>query len=196
MNTVVTTPTEELVRAACVEFDRQNSVIEEALTELFSQYPDNSVLRHVLLKVVALNSLYSTQIGVYCEAIPNIVDVARHIHQNFRAIDAGLGAHSPEVVDRIAMVIVSGKKDRNYFSFATKYCSWHKLDWYPIWDSKVDRYLRCLQKQTGFAKEFDLNAHWKYTAFRDVMSAFSERYGLASFSFKEIDKFLWSYGGK
>jgi hypothetical protein len=194
MDIALTTPTKEIVRAACEKFDRDNSVVEEALKELFNQYPSNNDVRHVLLKVVALNSLYSTQIFVYSEKIPNVVDMARHIHE--QDIDSALAAGSPEIVDRIAMVTVSEKKDRNYFSFATKYCSWHKPESYPIWDSNVERYLGWLQRQTGFAKDFNLNAHWKYPAFRAVMSAFRDSYDLGSFSFKDIDKFLWRYGEK
>jgi hypothetical protein len=85
-------PTEELVRTACAEFDLENSEVEQALTELFSQYPRNSDLRRVLLKVVAVNSLYSTQIFVYSEKVPNVVDVARHIYKNAEAIDSALAA--------------------------------------------------------------------------------------------------------
>lgn len=76
MNSMLTTPTPELVRAACEEFNRDNMLVEQALTELFNQYPDNGVLSHVLLKVVTLNALYSTQIRAYSEAIPDLTDVA------------------------------------------------------------------------------------------------------------------------
>ncbi|MGP8247781.1 MAG: hypothetical protein ACLQVN_25120 [Bryobacteraceae bacterium] len=192
----MTTPTEDVVRDACEIFDRENSVIEESLKELFSQYPSNKDVRHVLLKVVALNALYSTRIFVYSEKVPNVVDVARRIHEHVQDVDSALDAGSPELVDRIAMVTVPGKKDRKYFSFATKYCSWHKPESYPIWDANVERYLGCLQKQTGFARDFDVNGYWDYPRFREVMTAFRERYDLGSFGFKEIDKFLWLYGGR
>jgi hypothetical protein len=194
MSTELTTPTEERVRTACKEFDRENLDVEEALKELFNQYPSNSDMRHVLLKVVALNSLYSTQIFVYSEKVPNVLDVAQHIHKNAKEIDSALAVGSPEIVDTIAVVTVSEKKDRNYFSFATKYCSWHQPEFYPIWDSNVERYLGRLQKQTDFAKNFNMAAHWKYPEFQSVMSALRDSYHLRG-SFKDIDKFLWLYGG-
>jgi len=78
MKTSFTVPTQELVKTACEEFDRDNLLIEQALTELFNQYPANAVLHHVLLKVVALNTLYSTQIPLYSETIPDLTDLARH----------------------------------------------------------------------------------------------------------------------
>jgi hypothetical protein len=88
MSATLTIPTQELVRAACETFDRDNPVVEPALTELFSQYHGNTDIRHALLKVVALNALYSTQIFIYSEKVPNVVDVARHIQQNGHYIDS------------------------------------------------------------------------------------------------------------
>jgi hypothetical protein len=99
-------------------------------------------------------------------------------------------------VDRIAKVTIrsSGKVRYNY-SFATKYCSWHNPEAYPIWDSRVDRYLWTLQKQEHFARSFSTNADlWGYPKFRTVMEEFRDCYGLGSFSFKDTDKFLWSEG--
>ena len=51
MKPVLRRPSAELVQAAIDKFDRDNSVIEEALNELFGQYPGNANLPHVLLKV-------------------------------------------------------------------------------------------------------------------------------------------------
>jgi hypothetical protein len=186
MEAALTIPTQELVRAACKDFD-ENLIVEQALSELFGRYPSNNDLPHVLLKVAALNSLYSTQIFA-------VVEVARNIHA--QDIDPALAAGSPEIVHKIAKITIKGK-ERNNYSFATKYCNWHRPALYPIWDSHVDMYLWRLQKQSHFAKDFDSNAVlWNYPAFREVMTAFRDFYGLGSFTFKEIDKFLWSYGGK
>jgi hypothetical protein len=192
----MTIPNEERVKAACDEFDRDNREVEEALAALFGIYRDNRFLHQVLLKVATLNALYSTRIPVYSEVLPNVLDVARHICQNAHDIDSALLAGSPEIVDRIAVIAVSGKKNRNYFAFATKYCSWHNPRCYPIYDSRVYEYLRLLRKQGDFATDFDLEGHWKYPAFRDLMDAFREHYHLGSFSFKDIDKFLWMSGEK
>ena len=190
---MLTTPNEELVRAACKKFDEDNGPIEEALDELFRRYRDNSALNHVLPKVATLNALYSTQIPVYGKTIPNVVDVAKHICAIGHDIDAALLAGSPEIVDKIATIKVPEKKPRNYFSFATKYCSWHNPLCYPMYDSSVHQYLRWLRRRGEFATDFDLEGHWGYPAFRDLMSSFRERY-CPSFSFKDIDKFLWLYG--
>jgi hypothetical protein len=181
----VTTPTDELVKAACEEFDQDNSVVEQALSDLFTEYPCNDHLSHVLLKVVALNRLYSTQIFA-------VLDLAQHIRA--LEIDRDLALGSPEIVDRIARITINGK-ERNNYSFATKYCSWHNQPSYPIWDSRVDTYLWRLQKQKRFTAVVNSNSDlWHYPTFREAMIAFRDVYRLASFSFKEIDKFLWKHG--
>ena len=196
MKSGLTLPTKALVRTASKEFDKDESPIEDALKELFNQYPGNSDLRHVLLKVVALNSLYSTQITAHSAKLPNVVDVAQHICRNAKKIDSALAAGSPEIVETIAWVSVSNKKDRNNFSFATKYCSWHNPEAYPIYDSNVQRYFEHLQKQIAFSGGFNVSAaHWTYAEFRGAMNDIRERYDLGAFTFKEIDKFLWLYGG-
>jgi hypothetical protein len=178
------------VTAACDKFDRENEIIERALKELFNQFPGNSDPSHVLLKVVTLNRLYSTQILA-------VTDVAQHIHRNAQGIDSALAAGFPQIVDTIARVTISiSGKERNNFSFATKYCSWHNPESYPIWDSRVDRYLWTLQKQDQFAPFFKKNADlWDYPKFREVIIAFRDFYGLGSFTFKDTDKFLYSERG-
>jgi hypothetical protein len=196
MNAVLPTPTAELVRAAGEDSNRDAMVIEQALNALFSQYPGNGDLCHVLLKVVTLNALYSTHIPIYSMKIPTVEDVARHIHQNAREVDSALAAGSPEIVDRISRVTVSEKKDRIHFSFATKYCSWHNPTAYPIYDANAEACLWCYRKQDGFATFH--REGYDYTEFVRIVRAFRDfpLYGLGAFTFKEIDKFLWLYGGK
>jgi len=189
MNTNLCEPTVELVKTACDKFDHENDVVEGALSELFAMFPANTDIRHVLLKVVTLNRLYSTQIFA-------VMDVAIHIHSNASNIDVALASGLPEIVDKIARVTIQGK-ERSFFSFATKYCSWHNPESYPIYDSHVDKYLRKLQKRKPFASFFKRNADIRvYPVFRKVMVAFRDFYDLGSFSFKDLDKFLWLYGGE
>jgi len=186
-------PTADLVRAACREFDEENSDVEEALGELLRQCPANNDLRHVLCKVVVLNRLYWTQIFA-------VMDVALHIKRNVTGIDLAFAAGSPEIVDTIAKFAIRGKV-HNFFSFATKYSSWHNPQKYPIYDSRVDNYLWRLQKEKLLQKEkplFDFRheALWQYPQFLEVVTAFRDAYGLNDFTFKEIDKFIWLHGEK
>jgi len=186
MHTSPQTPTPESVKAACERFDRENQAAEQALEELFQQYPRNTDLRHVLLKVVAVNALYHT-------CIYALDTVARHIHAHAEEIDAAMQSGSLEIVDKIAKVKVKGKI-HCFFAFATKYCSWHQPDKYPIYDSRVDAYLWALQQKSSFAPEFIHPHLWDYPRFHSIVLAFRSFHGLDSFTFKEIDKFLYLQG--
>jgi hypothetical protein len=185
MHTALEAPTAERVKAANLKFDHENELTEHTLEELFRQYPDNSDVRHVLLKVVAVNSLYHTCIFA-------LDTVARHIHLNHKQIDAALAAGSPEVIDIIARVKVNNKI-YNFFSFATKFCSWHNPTAYPIYDAHVDHYLWALQKQGHFASFLHPDL-WNYPKFVQIMTAFRDVHKLSAFTFKEIDKFLFLEG--
>ncbi len=178
-------PNPSLVSDARMRFDKDNAVVEQALEELFRQYPANDNEAHVLLKVVALNRLYSTNILA-------VQDVARHIYRLAPEIDDALKAGSPEVVDKIANVTISAtRKRRKFWSFATKYCNWHQHELFPIWDSRVNRCLRSLK-----GSPFTRPDNWtRYREFVDLMQQFRDFYNLGEFTFKEIDKFLWVYGG-
>jgi hypothetical protein len=182
-------PTVESVRNACKQFD--GDIGELALKELFDLYRDNDNHAHVLLKVVALNRIYSAGIlAVYA--------VADHIYRHAKDIDSALAIGAPEIVDTIAKVTVgTSGKAVNFWSFASKYCSWHKPTLYPLWDSRVDTYLRSL-RHTEFGRFLprhgDLWNH--YAEFVDIMRNFREHYKLGMFTFKEIDMFIWSSGGK
>jgi hypothetical protein len=178
-------PSPERVRDACAEFDRKNKIVEEALRDLFDHFPLNTNSSHVLLKAIALNRLYSA-------GILAVEAMASHISRIGDETDTELANGSPTIVDKIAKVTFHGR-DFTFFSFATKYCNWHKPDFYPIYDSRVDRYIWSLQLHSRFS---DLNNRSEIrkdnTRFLDVMTKFKSFYGLGSFTFKEIDKFLWS----
>ena len=182
------TPSEGLVREHCEVFDRDKwtSLTEKSAAQLFSLYPLNICLSDVLIKVAVLNALYSTRILA-------IESVARHIF-NTPNLDARLAGGDVGVVNEIALVeLESGP--RNNISFASKYCSWHKPDIYPIYDLNVDEYLWVCQKRDQFSsfKRYELR---DYPRFFKVMGEFRSFYKLGSFSFKEIDKFLWTEGGE
>jgi len=173
---------------ACREF-YADDIADRALRELFNQYPRNDNHAHVLLKVVAVNRLYSA--GVLA-----VYDVARNIYQHAQEIDADLVGGAAEIVDRIANVTISATgKEIHFWSFATKYCSFHNPDSYPIWDSRVRRYLRSL-KETEFPEFANPDLWEHYAEFKELMSKFRKRFKLESLNFKEIDIFLYKYGEK
>ncbi|HJX84273.1 MAG TPA: hypothetical protein VJ723_08020 [Candidatus Angelobacter sp.] len=161
------TPTVELVIAAGEKFDRENALSECALAQLLQEFPHNIEISHVLLKVVVLNRLYNTQIYA-------VETVARHIAG--LPIDPLLKAGSPEAFDLIAKVRI-GDRPFNFFSFASKYCSWHNPTSYAIYDQRADDCLWAYKKQDRFTnfKRKDLDSYEKFLA---VVTAFRDFYGL------------------
>lgn len=176
-------PTKDLLAKAQQDFDNSNDSTERALTEVVTRFPGNTDEAYVLLKVAAINQLYSTQIYAVREVARRIVDLK---------IDPLLDAGSLEFVDQIAELTL-GEKVRHNLSFAGKYCSWHRRDIYPIYDSYVEECLWCYRGQFGLS--FARSDLWKYPGFVAAVSEFRNRFGLGDLSFKEIDKFLWSQGG-
>lgn len=158
---------------------------ESALEKLFwTLAPQNASLDDVLLKVVTLNTFYSTN-------IKSVYTVARHILD--LNIDTRLKAGDETLVDEIANVTMSSGKVRNEFSFATKYCSHHNADDYPIYDSYVDKLLRHFRDADGFA-EFHNDELRVFPVFKRTILKLRDFYSLRTFSLKEIDQYLWQLG--
>jgi hypothetical protein len=183
-------PTADRVKADREIFDA-DPFPDEALKVLFTQYPRNDNYSHILLKVVSLNRLYSA-------GILNPYPVARHIHDHAQEIDSGLSGGSPQVVDIIAPIRITATKVRHFWAFATKYCSWHNPDAYPIWDAHVREYLMWLRKERSQGSFLEKNPDsWtKYAEFVEMINNLRKRYNLGEFNFKDIDKFLFTEGGK
>jgi hypothetical protein len=190
VDTSLKQPTSKLVQKYVRKFDDPNSQTGQtdlALGALFATFPENSALRHVLLKVAALNSLYATNIFA-------VFQVAKHIHS--LEIDPRLTAQDRTLVEDIAWVHISANKKRRNYSFATKYCSWHCPEVYPIYDSLVDGLLWRYAVETSF---FDMERvgrsdFWvDYPTFVHILSAFKDYYSLQDVPIRQIDKFLWLY---
>lgn len=159
----------------------------KALDALFSAYPKNTCPWQVLLKVTTLNVLYKTRIMNVYPVVETILGVGRKL-------DSLISRGDPAAVDLMKMVKFA-KRDKtiNFFSFASKYCHFHKPDRYPIYDQYVDAALRKLRrdKQLTFASGA-LNRE-SYAPFKAVIEEFIERYA-AGCSYDAVDKFLWQMG--
>jgi hypothetical protein len=181
---VLERPTPALVVHYIEQFDQSNAALtDQALTWLIAAFPNNHDAAAVLVKATVINSLYATNIYA-------IFQVAQHICA--LNIDPKLAQGSLEVVDEIARITLKGKQKRNY-SFATKYCSWHRPEIYPIFDSYVERLLWAYRQQDRFAG-YKRGETWHYPRYVEIVEQFRTRYGLSEFGFKELDKFLWQYG--
>lgn len=176
-------PTTDAVARAVKVFDDENGVGERALALLVERFAGNTDPSFVLLKVAAINTLYRTQIfGVWT--------VATHIVA--QDIDEDLASGSADAVEKIAKIQFGSKERRNY-SFATRYCSWHCPDAYPIFDSRAERCFRAYAQQDGLARITEAEL-CNYERYRKVMLEFRNRYQLYECSLKDVDKFLYMLG--
>ena len=158
-------------------------VHEKALDKLFHTLcPKNNDLSDILIKCSVLNEFYST--NVY-----HINDLAKHIKK--LNIDARLMDGDISLVNEIAEV--PGKP--RYYSFATKYCSHHFPELFPIYDSNVELVLKYFREKDDFAsfKNEDLKDYLKFV---EIINAFRIRYELTQFSYKKLDIYLWLLGKK
>lgn len=160
---------------------------ERSLRKLFTKtYPLNNDLDDVLIKVCALNDFYSTNIF-------SPFTVAKHII--VLKIDKKLLNKDLAIVNKIALVKMNGGNIKNFYSFATKYCSHHDPISYPIYDSYVDKMLMYCKKKDKF-DVFNNKDLKSYTRFKEILFNFRKYYDLELFDLKQIDKYLWQVGKK
>lgn len=164
---------------------KDNYVLQDrALNKLFNRtYSKNTDIDDVLVKVCTLNDFYSTN-------ILSPFNVANHIVS--LKIDYDLEKANTSVVNKIAKIKISGK-EKNFYSFATKYCSHHNPTEYPIYDYYVEKVLMFYMKKDSFSN-FNSKDLRDYTKFKEIILDFREFYNLQQFTLKDIDKFLWQYG--
>ena len=183
---ILPTPTPELVEAQCREFDRDsyNELYENSLRQLHERFPLNTDPAQVLLKALVLNKLYSARVNDI--HVKPLVEHIVHL-----GVDAPIGQGEPSVVWHI----FTCENLPKYYSFATKFCSWHNPEAYPIYDRYADACLWAYQKRDHFT-DFHRQDMWYYDKFITIVSAFRKHYSLDGFSFRDIDKFLWRMGAK
>ena len=157
---------------------------EDALDKLFFDLcPKNKDLSDILLKVAALNDFYSTNIY-------SVYPVAKHILS--LDIDLRLKAGDVTLVSELQRVTINNST-RNFYSFATKYCSHHNPLDFPIYDSYVEKMLCYFRDCDKFAS-FKIQELKEYDKFKKSLIEFKAFYGLEQYNLKEIDKYMWQLG--
>lgn len=163
----------------------ENYVLQEsALDKLFfDTYPNNADINDILIKASVLNDFYSTNIF-------SIFPVAKHILN--LDIDSRLKRGDETLVNDIANISINGKT-KNFYSFATKYCSHHFPKIFPIYDSYVEKVLMYFQKKDNFSK-FKKEDLKNYKIFKDTLINFKKFYNIDEYNLKDIDRYIWQLG--
>ena len=155
---------------------------ENALSILFQHFYQNNNLQNVLVKVSCLNDFYST-------GIRDTYSVAKVIYK--LNIDTRLQNADLSLVDDIAAETEKNcKSSRREYSFASKYCSFHRPDVYPIFDSRNEEILREYRKDISI---FPFTPRKSYKDYVKIINKYREIFGLECFSYKEIDRFNWLF---
>lgn len=158
---------------------------EIVLKKLFTEtYPRNNSLADIIIKTATLNTVYNTYIY-------SVYPVAQHILS--LDIDERLAVGDESLVNELMRVCYTNGKKKDHYSFATKYCSFHNPDAFPIYDSYVDKILQYYRNQEGFSvfKNSDLK---NYPQFKCILSDFRHYFGLEKYTTKELDQYLWQFG--
>lgn len=190
-NVVIPTPCAKEVEKWLKHWDSlpDYTMQEKALDKLFfGEFSSNEDLLNILIKCSALNDFYSTNIF-------KVYPVAVHIQELH--IDDALCSGDPDLVEKISNIDIENNngesKHKNFYSFASKYCSHHNPQDYPIYDSYVEKVLKYFRKHNA---EFTFsNGDLKvYAKFKSILLNFQKIYGIEQYSLKDLDRYLWQLG--
>lgn len=184
-----------------------DSASERALQNFTQAHLAHDDYDAVSIKATLLNMFYAT-------GIQAIELMAKNIY-GIENIDEILAQkkYSTDLVNRIALLkFGEGKKDRNNYSFATKYCALHQPEKYPIYDSIVANCLTKIMTEGGLLPytlkkkysevstltymtqgEFQ-EALRNYDFFVRVYDRFMELYGLKKegITYRDVDWYIWA----
>jgi len=186
MNKFIIAPNPQVVNKYLEKWDSLDNYVmqEKSLMKLFQKtYPCNNDIDDVLIKVCALNDFYSTNIFSPFSVAIHIVSID---------IDNRMSNNDLRLVNDIAKVNIKGIQ-KNFYSFATKYCSHHYPKIFPIYDSYVEKMLLYFKNADHFMvfSKIDLKIYENYV---EILKVFQKYYCLTEFNLKQIDKYLWQAG--
>jgi len=156
---------------------------DAAINKLVRFVPSNDKLTDVLLKVVAVNTLYATRIYSAFRMAEHIVTI--------KELDKLLAEGSVAAVDKIrtghGIRRKGSRRDMDFYSFATKYCSFHNSSSYPLFDDVVGTLVKKLVPGRRNLRD--------YAIFKQMIDQIRTDYSIAFGNYKELDMGLWVYGG-
>ena len=173
-------------------FDINYHKSENDILEVFK---DNSHRTDVVEKRIhLLNGFYHTRVPV--EPMQKVLISLQKSKQWVEWIKNGAEEAVKEIVER---------NEKNYFSFATKYCCFANSEKYPIYDSLSIKALKMLDEHKSFLDnkiDFEkIRTEKEYEKYRSIVDNFMEKFKLndieindKKINYKDIDKFLWLIG--
>lgn len=165
-------------------FSLADSVIRVAIERL----NDNSSIQNVLPKVILINSFYNTQIF-------DTEKIAKHVLEC--EIDRQLVSGDLSLINSIRcghdIRVKKTGKERDLYSFATKYVALHEPTKFPLYDNLVPRLLSKFNRQLKFCPQFKQADLRNYKEYVSVIDAVLNYTNLKTFKYKRLDQGLWVY---
>lgn len=161
---------------------------EETLDRLFREtLKENKDIHDILVKCSTLNGLAST-------VIFEVQYVAERILK--LNIDNRLEQGDFSLVKAIASKEGDPILPKTFYSFATKYCSYHQPDKYSIYDRYVALVLTELQERDCYSDFKRIEDLTDYNRYMKTLDDFRTYYGFPEneYSKKKLDKYLWLLG--
>lgn len=181
-------PTPQQIKKYRLQFENSLNSMggERVLRDVFTSKPNNKSYGDILQKVVLVNAITNTRIW-------KPYQLAEHIQK--LNLDKLISEENLGVVEKIRRCKF-GKKKRDVYSFATKYCSYHKPKIYPIFDQYISHTLVAYYKRDHFFDERVTKKRMRddYEFFVKVIRSFQSHYGLQKCNIRSIDHFLWACG--
>ena len=184
--------TNELIEKAAEEVLNLDNYGQEniLITECLNDFPFNVDKNIIAMKIGLIDITNSTNISRYKKKI-SVVELAEYIKQ-IENIDKRIENGDPEVVNEIARS--NGKI--NLFSFASKFCCYHNVNYYKkddfsIFDNvlknHLPEYFEITKSQIEkWRKEFD------YKAYNDFITQYLDNLNIdIRFRKRKFDYFVW-----
>lgn len=185
-------PTKEFVLKILQLYSKEEGdELNDNLLKLFQTFENDKDKFNVLIKVAALNKIYSTAITNINPVVGQIINVSSS-YQSLKTINEYVN-----FVDKIAVVKWTNNKgksfERNNLSFASKYV--HFLSGFetPIYDSYIWIIIKGYLGQKN-NKKVSFKTPKNYKEFYAIFEMFKREFCLENYSNYKIDKFLWQYG--
>lgn len=185
-------PDDKFIKVTYEDYTKiEGDELNEKLQKLFVVFNDDKNKYDVLIKVAALNKIYSTAIT---NINPVVDQITKAASENGKLENIG---DFINYVDKISKIEWTNEKEENFkrnnLSFASKYVHFLSNREIPIYDSYIwiviKGYLgQKKQEKISFANPTN------YLEFYDTFCEFKSLYSLDKYSNYHIDKFLWFYG--
>jgi len=169
----------------------EGNELNEKLLKLFQTFNNDQNKFNVLIKVAALNKIYSTAITNINPVVEQIIKIS-----NSESKPKTITEYV-EFVDKISKVKWTNDKgksfERNNLSFSSKYV--HFLSGFktPIYDSYIWIIIKGYLGQKN-NKKISFKTPNDFKEFYSTFVKFKKDLDFENYSNYEIDKFLWQYG--